>query len=261
MNTISDEVVGAALDVFDNCGLSDWEAMRAALSAAQSVTEREQAEQQKSATAALFDPSRLPARDEDGRVTHPDYSIVVTTDDEVDVTPFFTAHGLELRAVGEEFPENCAHDSSLFWFTPEPPAGEGWRLVSIYDNEDGEAVALYCRRVTPQPSGSAVDALLLRAYEVVHHDAGCPAIGGNGDGDCRCDAVAFLRDLEAALRTPSPAQVPKGWKLVPIEPTAEMKEAGGAYRDRCKEQRVQKTVGGYYRAMLAAAPTPPSAEQ
>ena len=42
--------------------------------------------------------------------------------------------------------------------------------------------------------------LLKRAYEVVHHDPGCAALGGHGDDDCQCDAVPFLRDLEAVLR-------------------------------------------------------------
>lgn len=41
--------------------------------------------------------------------------------------------------------------------------------------------------------------LVKRAYEVVHHDDECPAIGGCGDKDCRCDAVPFLRELESLL--------------------------------------------------------------
>lgn len=45
--------------------------------------------------------------------------------------------------------------------------------------------------------------LLARAYEVVRHDVGCPSIGGNGDTDCKCDAVPFLRDLESALQSAS----------------------------------------------------------
>ena len=41
--------------------------------------------------------------------------------------------------------------------------------------------------------------LVRRAYEVVHHDDECPAIGGCGDKDCRCDAVPFLRELESLI--------------------------------------------------------------
>jgi len=53
---------------------------------------------------------------------------------------------------------------------------------------------------TPQSSAPVVgDALLKRAYEVVHHEPDCPSIGGNGDKDCKCDAAPFLRDLESAL--------------------------------------------------------------
>ena len=48
--------------------------------------------------------------------------------------------------------------------------------------------------------------LLLRAYEAVHHDPECPSIGGNGDKDCQCDAVPFLRDLRAALSQPATQQ-------------------------------------------------------
>lgn len=55
---------------------------------------------------------------------------------------------------------------------------------------------------------------------------------------------------------------PPGWALVPREPTAEMKLAGGAYKDRCNRERTQRTCGGYYRAMVAAAPklAPPGAK-
>jgi TRAP-type C4-dicarboxylate transport system substrate-binding protein len=44
-----------------------------------------------------------------------------------------------------------------------------------------------------------------------------------------------------------------GWQVVPKEPTREMKEAGGRYK---AEYGIRRTVGGYYRAMLAAAPKP-----
>lgn len=62
------------------------------------------------------------------------------------------------------------------------------------DKVDLEAL----RGFTPEPQG-VVNSLLHRAYEVVHHDADCPSIGGNGDADCRCDAVPFLRDFKKAI--------------------------------------------------------------
>ena len=37
-------------------------------------------------------------------------------------------------------------------------------------------------------------------YEYVHHLHECPSIGGNGDKDCRCGAVAFLESLDAVPR-------------------------------------------------------------
>lgn len=48
------------------------------------------------------------------------------------------------------------------------------------------------------------------------------------------------------------AIVPQGWKLVPLEPTVEMRRAGTAANDGI--------VSDIYRAMLAAAPQPPSAQ-
>ena len=38
---------------------------------------------------------------------------------------------------------------------------------------------------------------LNRAYEVVTHDPDCPSRTSGGDSECQCDAVPFLRDLEA----------------------------------------------------------------
>jgi len=88
-------------------------------------------------------------------------------------------------------------------------------------------------KAAPQPAEPvAVDALLKRAYEVVHHDQDCPSIGGNGDNDCRCDAVPFLRDLEKfiAARLAQPAtihaldvfKIAGGDVECSPEPTAEM---------------------------------------
>lgn len=45
------------------------------------------------------------------------------------------------------------------------------------------------------------------AAEYVSHRTECPSIGGNGDADCRCGAVAFLDMVLAALGSepPTPA--------------------------------------------------------
>ena len=62
----------------------------------------------------------------------------------------------------------------------------------------------------------------------------------------------YIDQLEAELTSlrASPASVPEGWKIVPVEPTGEMVDAG------------IRSLGtaDKFRAMLAAAPTPPSTE-
>ena len=96
----------------------------------------------------LFDAARLPARDEDGRLTHPDFGRVVFVEDEFNVVPFFNAAGLEFKAVTYEWPEDEANDGCDHnWITPEVPGGEGWRLVSIDSSEDGEGLVWWCRYV------------------------------------------------------------------------------------------------------------------
>lgn len=80
---------------------------------------------------------------------------------------------------------------------------DGERMVSgtTWNHPALAAIAAwqYAPATTPQPSADAVRELVRRAYEVVHHDDECPAIGGCGDKDCRCDAVPFLRELESLL--------------------------------------------------------------
>ena len=61
----------------------------------------------------------------------------------------------------------------------------------------------------------------------------------------------ILADIvEAWNRRASPASAPEGWKIVPVEPTGEMVDAG------------IRSLGtaDKFRAMLAAAPTPPVSE-
>ena len=57
-------------------------------------------------------------------------------------------------------------------------------------------------------------------------------------------------ERELALLKASPASVPEGWKIVPVEPTGEMVDAG--LRSWGTSHK--------FRAMLAAAPTPPVSE-
>ena len=68
-----------------------------------------------------------------------------------------------------------------------------------------------------------------------------------GDGCEVCNP-----QLAQRLADEAQAGVPEGWKLVPVEPTVEMRRAGTAANDGI--------VSDIYRAMLAAAPQPPSAQ-
>jgi hypothetical protein len=43
-------------------------------------------------------------------------------------------------------------------------------------------------------------------YEYVHHLPDCPSVGGNGDEDCNCGAVAFLKSLDALAARPADAE-------------------------------------------------------
>ena len=63
--------------------------------------------------------------------------------------------------------------------------------------------------------------------------------------------LGFARAVYEAGRA-SPASVPEGYALVPVEPTDEM--CGAAYNDRMVWNGGPRAI---YEAMLAAAPTPP----
>ena len=100
-----------------------------------------------------------------------------------------------------------------------------------------------------------------------------------GDKVSRIDSPPTLtKQISPALRAdgssevfhsppqPAPAEVPiltdaQGWQWVPVEPTPEMVEAVfiGAVEPQCytTQHRARERMAEYYRAMLAAAPTPP----
>ncbi len=75
---------------------------------------------------------------------------------------------------------------------------------------------------------------------------------------------ALACKARAALSAPPAAGVPEGWKLVPIEPTAEMvqaaldKPAFDPLGDLLPWSHITRTS---YAAMIKAAPTPPASEQ
>ena len=86
----------------------------------------------------------------------------------------------------------------------------------------------------------------------------CGYLGDTPDHE-GCDYLAWTTgeqlcidqlERELALLKASPASAPEGWKIVPVEPTGEMVDAG------------IRSLGtaDKFRAMLAAAPTPPVSE-
>lgn len=69
--------------------------------------------------------------------------------------------------------------------------------------------------------------------------------------------AALLREAANALSRPATVQVPEGWKLVPIEPTAEQIFAMDSFSEMCFEQFGRDAdTDEFYRAGIAAAPQP-----
>lgn len=99
----------------------------------------------------LYNPARMPKLDGVGDyvAAHPDLP-EWPEDDERSIAPLIRAQGFEWDAVSgdygtdymsvDEF-DTCAW---LAAWKPEPPAGEGWRLVLVHDTEDGP-VAVFVR--------------------------------------------------------------------------------------------------------------------
>lgn len=58
---------------------------------------------------------------------------------------------------------------------------------------------------------------------------------------------------------PARYEAPEGWRLVPVEPTFDMSDAGAKYEDSVSRHDYV-TYAGIYRAMLAAAPSPEAAQ-
>lgn len=107
--------------------------------------------------AMWFDRDTLPPRDKLGYTDHPDTWLRIWFDgDPADEAPMskqaFEEMGLELYIDhgGDEMERydnwnrethdfNDSEEGGCTKWTPTPPAGDGWRLASIYDTEDGPA--------------------------------------------------------------------------------------------------------------------------
>lgn len=100
-------------------------------------------------------------RDADGYYSHP---ALPCADEDVNYARLMEAFGLELGWVSmdsqagdlyEQMVEDSSPDCSAW--TPTPPSGEGWVLISIHDTEDGP-YAWYARpavRTKPEVDGNA----------------------------------------------------------------------------------------------------------
>lgn len=76
--------------------------------------------------------------------------------------------------------------------------------------------------------------------------------------DCRDELAEMVEPLLDALNSTSSA-APAGWKLVPVEPTITMQNAGWREIDRQGFSTDDTEVAPIYRAMLAASPSTPDA--
>lgn len=107
--------------------------------------------------AMLFDPARLPARDADGHVFHPDLELErwehPDLGEEYFSTDAFNAAGWEARWVELEYDVDDDHPAYINWqegsidysaWNPSAPEGEGWLLVAVYDSESSPA-AMFVR--------------------------------------------------------------------------------------------------------------------
>jgi hypothetical protein len=117
----------------------------------------------------LFDPARMPARDDEGKAWHPDF------DDRWEHPVFGEEYvcTLKLAQAGfafafhhmdpndADFDRACENSDFSMW-TPRDMSAEGWWIVGIGDTEDGPC-AWYVRPV----EGEAQAALIAREREAL----------------------------------------------------------------------------------------------
>lgn len=108
----------------------------------------------------LFNPERLPARDEAGRCWHPDYDLIYNglgVDDEGEATwEFLKGMGYEYAAFymehdiePDEFDRYANGDQSSFAFwVPSKPEGDDWVMLALCEAEDGPCV--WYVRIAPE---------------------------------------------------------------------------------------------------------------
>ena len=90
-------------------------------------------------------------RDTKGWLTHPAMPYL---DESTDVVGLLHAVGLDVAVIAledadEEMTEQYASTGTCAHWTPPEPAGDGWRLIEVYDTEDGP-LALFVQPETTQ---------------------------------------------------------------------------------------------------------------
>lgn len=110
----------------------------------------------------LFDPSRMPERDDMGFACHPDLDLLLRSesDDPVNDESAYLDQA-KLREAGfedhyVEFDGDCEDEAirhryfgegeGVIGWNPSMPEGDGWLMVAVYDTEDGP-YAMFVRRV------------------------------------------------------------------------------------------------------------------
>lgn len=92
----------------------------------------------------LYDSGRMPKLDgvDDWAATHPDLP-QWPDDEERALDPLLAIQGFEARVVLDDYRDDDQgdfdHCAWLAKWEPEPPSGDGWRLVAVTDSEDGPA--------------------------------------------------------------------------------------------------------------------------
>jgi hypothetical protein len=98
----------------------------------------------------LLAPEAMPARDAEGWVQHPDLDFLVVDGPDGADLPIdpekMKAAGYEAFYIGLEhdqhegqaaYDEYFKHGGNAARWEPRPPIGKGWRLIAIYDTDDG----------------------------------------------------------------------------------------------------------------------------
>ncbi|WP_418514773.1 hypothetical protein [Delftia sp. PS-11] len=236
-------------------------------------------------------------RDDMGLGDHPE---LPQLDEGMKPRGFFAALGLELsHTFAEDQLDGDALEAmgdAVNWtaWQPTPPQGDGWKLVAIFDTEDGPA-AWWLRELAEAEDGTTtirnlqaeIEKLKARMARVSRASAAPAAVAGPADmrnalrwaagglravaddndtlrigsetrtvGEVLDAANAALEPAAPALEAPAAPAAPNGWKLVPVNPTIAMLLAGDHARISTEHQTKPQAA---YAAMLAAAPQAPAA--